>query len=133
MLERFARALKPGGIIVINVPNPLSVKGLVTKFTPHWFHIAYYRYIRGRENAGREDNPPFPTTMRFCISRVGMRRMAEVFGLEVCYEDSLDFDIQKENKAFSIAYGVFSRISRVLSFGILGDSELTCVLRKPLS
>ena len=33
-LENFKHAIKPGGIIIIGIPNVLSVKGLVTKFTP---------------------------------------------------------------------------------------------------
>ena len=34
-LRSFARAAKPGGVIPLVLPNVYSLKGLITKFTPH--------------------------------------------------------------------------------------------------
>ena len=36
VLARMTGWLKPGGIIIIEIPDPGSVKGWVTKVTPHW-------------------------------------------------------------------------------------------------
>ena len=38
VLENFARWLKPGGLLIVRVPDPHSVRGFVTRITPHWFH-----------------------------------------------------------------------------------------------
>jgi SAM-dependent methyltransferase len=130
-VERFARALKPGGLIIIDVPNLLSIKGLVTKLTPHWFHVMYYRLIRGQKNAGREDRAPFRTTMRYSISLPGLRKVAEKAGLQVHHVDYVAFDIRQENWLFSVAYSAMTTLFRVFSFGTLGEGELICVLRKP--
>ena len=32
---------------MIAAPNPTSLSGVVTKHTPHWFHIWYYRHVMG--------------------------------------------------------------------------------------
>lgn len=42
----------PGGQIVVAAPNPYSVKGFVTRYTPHWFHVWYYRHVLHRPQAG---------------------------------------------------------------------------------
>src|SRR4051812_46144172 len=35
----FCRSLKQGGLILIGAPNPRSLSGVVTKYSPHWFHV----------------------------------------------------------------------------------------------
>ncbi len=47
-----AKSLKPSGLILIGAPNPRSLSGVVTKYSPHWFHVWFYRHVRGDENAG---------------------------------------------------------------------------------
>jgi 2-polyprenyl-3-methyl-5-hydroxy-6-metoxy-1,4-benzoquinol methylase len=38
-LANFARAIRDGGMIVLASPVVNSVKGIITKLTPHWFHV----------------------------------------------------------------------------------------------
>lgn len=61
-LTNMRRALAPEGILIIGAPNPLSLKGLVTKFTPHWFHRLFYKRLMHSE---RE---PFETFMRWTLT-----------------------------------------------------------------
>ena len=49
-LRKFAQAIKPGGIVILKLPNVLSLKGLITKFFPHYFHVLAYRYFYGEKN-----------------------------------------------------------------------------------
>ena len=35
----FCESLKQGGLILIGAPNPKSLSGIVTRYTPHWFHV----------------------------------------------------------------------------------------------
>ncbi len=58
-LLNFKAALKPNGVMIISVPHASSVKGLVTRFTPHWFHI-WWRDLMGGTVHRSE---PFPTVM----------------------------------------------------------------------
>lgn len=53
---------KQNGILIIRVPNIFSLKGLLTKFTPYWFH----KWIC--KNIFRFRVMPNPTYLRFFIS-----------------------------------------------------------------
>ena len=77
VLGKLARALKPGGVMVIAVPQVGSIKALVTRYTPHSFHKWFYKRILGRD--------PRPTEFRLkrsltrpshrngCTPRQGLR------------------------------------------------------------
>ena len=76
LLQRFVGWLRPGGIILIRIPDPDSVKGLVTKLTPHWFHVWYYRVVLRYPGAGQPGKPPYPTIYEPVVSRPGIRDFA---------------------------------------------------------
>ncbi len=57
----FCESLKQGGLMLIGAPNPKSLSGVVTRYSPHWFHVWFYRYVRGEKQAGQPGQPPFPT------------------------------------------------------------------------
>ncbi len=66
-LQNLVPALKPGGLLIIAMPNPCSLKGLITKLTPRWFHILAHKILLGNKNAGKPGYPPFPTYLRFVL------------------------------------------------------------------
>ena len=73
-LKNFLKALKEEGIIVLVLPNVMSLKGLLTKFTPHWIHILVKRYIFKKKNAGKDDATPFKTYNEgFYISNINQK------------------------------------------------------------
>lgn len=59
-LERFAHILEPGGRLLVVGPQRYTLKGLLTRLTPHALHVAFYRHVLGSENAGTPGHPPFP-------------------------------------------------------------------------
>lgn len=77
----FAWAVRRGGLVVLALPNVLSLKGLVTKFTPHGFHVWVYRHLFGWEHAGRDDHGPFRTHLRWSIAPEALKRLAASHGL----------------------------------------------------
>jgi len=87
-LDRFARALRPQGLIVLSAPNLFCLKGLATRYTPYWFHLWFYRNVRGWKEAGTEGNPPFHAYLKTSASQAGIRRFARSKGLAVVYERS---------------------------------------------
>jgi ubiquinone/menaquinone biosynthesis C-methylase UbiE len=133
-LRQFSRAVTPGGIVILKLPNVLSVKGLVTKFFPHWLHVLAYRYFYGEKNAGKEDTAPFKTFLRFSISANAIQQSCKLDGLETIFCSSLDVAsvhwIQKK-KPVLYPYLMLKGIFQFLSGGIIGDSELVLVLKKP--
>ena len=84
-LDGFRTALRRGGLILIGAPNPRSLSGLVTRHSPHWFHVWFYRYMRGEPNAGEPGQPPFPTVFHPLVALPRLEAYAETHGLEVIY------------------------------------------------
>jgi SAM-dependent methyltransferase len=84
-LEGFCTALKRGGLIVIGAPNPRSLSGVMTKYSPHWFHVWFYRHVRGEEHAGQPGHPPFPTLFHPLVTPSRLQDFADAYGLDVIY------------------------------------------------
>jgi SAM-dependent methyltransferase len=82
----FCESLKPGGLILIGAPNPKSLSGVVTKYSPHWFHVWFYRHVRGDKNAGLPGQAPFPTFFHPLVSLPKLQAFASQHGLQVIYK-----------------------------------------------
>ena len=131
-LRQFAHAIKPGGLVILKLPNVLSLKGLVTKFLPHMFHVLAYRYIYGKKNAGKDETAPFKTYLRFRISAGAIRKQGTQLGLQTVYfatEDVADTWLQRK-RVMHFFYVTLKKILFALSLGRIGDSELIIVLKK---
>jgi 2-polyprenyl-3-methyl-5-hydroxy-6-metoxy-1,4-benzoquinol methylase len=132
-LRQFAHAIKPGGLVILCLPNVLSLKGLVTKFLPHTFHVLAYRYIYGDENVGKNDTAPFKTYLRFRISAEAIRKQGARLGLQTVYfatEDVADTHRLQRKRVMHFFYVTLKKILLALSLGRIGDSELIIVLKK---
>jgi SAM-dependent methyltransferase len=84
-LSRFCESLKQGGLMFIGAPNPNSLSGVVTKYSPHWFHVWFYRHVRGEKQAGQPGEPPFPTFFHRLVTLSNLEAFANAHGLEVIY------------------------------------------------
>jgi SAM-dependent methyltransferase len=84
-LLRFCESLKQGGLILIGAPNPESLSGVVTKYSPHWFHVWFYRHVRGDRRAGEPGQAPFPTFFHPLVSLSRLEAFAKAHGLQVIY------------------------------------------------
>ena len=71
--------------MLIGAPNPQSLSGVVTKYSPHWFHVWFYRYVRGDKNAGLPGQAPFPTFFHPLVTLSNLEAFANTHGLEVIY------------------------------------------------
>ncbi|WP_344139153.1 class I SAM-dependent methyltransferase [Luedemannella flava] len=86
LVDRFATWTAPGGLVVIAVPNLRSVKALVTKATPHAFHVWFRRYVLGYRQAGRPGHGPYPTTLRRAIAPAALTGRFVARGLLPVFE-----------------------------------------------
>ena len=84
-IRQFRDALAPGGILFIGAPNPASLSGIVTKYSPHWFHVWFYRVILRRKNAGRPGQPPFPTVYHRIVHPTSLVDFCNELGFSVIY------------------------------------------------
>jgi SAM-dependent methyltransferase len=82
----FCESLKQGGLILIGAPNPKSLSGVVTKYSPHWFHVWFYRHVRGDKNAGLPGQAPFPTFFHPLVSLSKLEVFAGEHALRVIYK-----------------------------------------------
>jgi SAM-dependent methyltransferase len=84
-LSGFCQSLKPGGLVLIGAPNPKSLSGVVTKYSPHWFHVWFYRYVRGDKKAGQPGQAPFPTFFHPLVTLSRLEAFAATHGLQLIY------------------------------------------------
>jgi len=124
-IANFCNSLKDGGIIVILVPNVLSLKGLATKFTPMRFHQWVYKKIY------RYKSKPFPTYCRFAISPGALRRFAKSNNLDVYWESYRLKWIQTlrtKSTLFHAIYVILGLLLKVLTIGAIAVSETEFVI-----
>jgi len=82
-VRNLAIALRPGGLLVVGVPNLTAPKTIVTKLTPHAFHVWVYRSVLGNPRAGLPGHAPFPTHLRTALLPARFRRALRRLGLSV--------------------------------------------------
>ena len=129
LLDNMTRWLRPGGLLIVKCPDRQSVKGFVTRVTPHWFHVAYYRFWRRNPNAGKPGHMPYPTPFGRVVSRTGLHAFARRRGLVIEQEFGRSTLVDDAGMVFQ----TILKLGRVLSFGRLHArySDLTMFLRKP--
>lgn len=135
-IENMAAALDEGGLLVIGCPNRWSLKGLLTRFTPHGFHVWYYRTLRGDRHAGEPGHAPFPTYLR---SGMGFGRLLDAarrFGLKqafaTTYEGPAVEELRKRHPFVHVLHAVPAEAGRILSGGrwLAGETDYIAVLRR---
>jgi SAM-dependent methyltransferase len=125
VLLKFKKWLKPGGLLILYIPDPKSAYGFLANLTPHWFHVLFYRYILGQKNAGKPGFAPYSTVYDEVVSREGICRFAKENNLRICEE----FGFYRPTGIANLLIDLV----QVLSFGRLKSSHcnLVYVLEKP--
>lgn len=84
VVEKFMAWVKPDGRIILAYPNPQSLKGRVTKHSPHIFHRLFYRISIGTPlDADRDDKGPFNTFLRPDIELLKLISLLEARSFKV--------------------------------------------------
>lgn len=108
------RATKMGGLVILGIPNLLSIKGLATKLTPFWFHELFYRLMKYKSH-------PFPTYLRADIAPKRLVRFAEENGFTVELFRLVDGGQVERLRALygfiNAAMSVIGPVMRVITFG----------------
>jgi len=134
LVNMFSATAK-NGLIIIAAPSARSLKGMITKFTPHWFHIWVYRYLLGNKNAGREDTAPFRTFLRNSVCPEEITKIATSHGLEVIFLDEYESSFQKKMRTFKVINFLLVSLNYVFSLFASGkrnlmNSDFIVVLKK---
>jgi SAM-dependent methyltransferase len=115
-LANMARALRPGGLLIVGIPNLWSMKGLVTKLTPHRFHVWVYRHVLGNEQAGNTFGPPYPTYLRRDIAPNRLARLARAEGLQRIYASTYEIDLGLP-RPLAVLWSAASGLGRMATLG----------------
>jgi SAM-dependent methyltransferase len=84
-IDHYYSALAPDGLLFIAAPNPSSLSGIVTRYTPHWFHVWVSRVLYGNQNAGQPGYHPFPTVFHRIVSPQTLVVFCKELGFEVVH------------------------------------------------
>jgi len=137
--DLFFRALDPGGLLFIGAPNPSSFSGYITKMTPHWFHVWYYKYILGYKSAGQPGSVPFRTVYHPVVSPRVLIAHCKKLGFRVVYFKEYQGDLLRQltEKRPLLGKLLTATISCANAITLwkrdLGNGDFHLVLEKPRS
>jgi SAM-dependent methyltransferase len=135
-LERLARVVKRGGLIVIGAPVPKSLNGLAARFTPHVVHVWICKHLLKWPDAGKPGCAPFPVAYHRLADPHVLQAHMKRLGLQpvyfCAYLGSLIEEIERKNPLLGRLIIGATNVVHWASFGALdllrGDYHL--VLRK---
>lgn len=122
-LDNIARALAPGGLLIVKVPNLQSVKGLATKYTPFAFHQWIYRRFAASDGA-----MPFPTPFDDSIAPAALHAWAKSRDLSPRWSAFWEAHLQRRLRArlriCGLVWSGTRWLVRTLSLGMV-DAQAT--------
>jgi SAM-dependent methyltransferase len=132
VLKNFNRWVKPGGLIIIVIPDPYSAHGFTSRITPHWIHVLYYRLILGNKNAGKPGYAPYPITYDKVVSREGIRAFCGENGLVLAAEYGVPSGTNNNSLKQKLVEA-YKKTLQVLSLGRLSSdyNDIIFIIRKP--
>ncbi|HEX8651693.1 MAG TPA: class I SAM-dependent methyltransferase [Pyrinomonadaceae bacterium] len=84
VIEKFISWMKPDAALVLAYPNPQSLKGRVTKYSPHILHRLFYRISIGTPLSDEGDEKgPFNTFLSPDIELLKLASLLEAHSLKV--------------------------------------------------
>jgi SAM-dependent methyltransferase len=131
-LDNLVRALRPGGLLLLRVPDRDTVYGLITRKTPFWFHVLYSRVFYRNPDAGKPGHAPFRTRYDEVVSRRGLHAYCAARGLRVTEEYGSNYHL-----------GVFGPLAGAVRLALKGvevasrgrlrsdHANITFVIEKP--
>lgn len=132
VLDRMVAAIRPGGLLLVRIPDRDSVFGFITRHSPHWLHVQYVRRIRGGKLAGTPGRGPFPSVYDEVVSWRGMNAYCAAHGLQIVDAYSSNYYLDSLGRFARIADRALRGVA-ALSLGRLtaDHSNLAFVIRKP--
>jgi SAM-dependent methyltransferase len=123
--------LKPGGLLVLAIPDRDSVYGWTARRTPFQAHVAYYRYFLGLTDAGKPGHAPYRSYHAPIISRDGIRDFCNRHGCSILEERGHTYCRRGTSSRVRITRA-YAKALWALSFGALAwrHDNLTYVIRK---
>lgn len=131
ILNNFSKWLKPGGILIIRIPDRNSVYGFVTRTTPFRFHVFYKKYILRSRTTGKSAFGPYPTFHEYVVSRKGIHDYCKKNHLAIKEEYGQPYYLNGQS-VVSLLTRIFVITVAFMSFGKLKweYNNLTYIIEK---
>jgi SAM-dependent methyltransferase len=130
LLYQVSKALKPGGALVIVVPNVVSLKSFVVRLVPWTVQRWLYAHVL------RGNDYPAPAVHKFSLRPNALVRQARLRGWQVEYFRTYEGPVQRRvRQRFGIVgwrWKTIVAITRVMTFGLLSadDTGIIAVFTK---
>ncbi len=131
LLDRFFEWLRPGGLLLLRIPDRDSAFGFLSRVTPFWVHVLYRRYVFRQPTAGKPGYPPYRTFYDRVVSARGVREYCSAHGHEIVHEFGVPIHMERFGKVGPL-FNATLRLVNLLSLGRLSSSHtnLAFVIRK---
>lgn len=132
LLLRYLDWLKPGGLVVLRIPDKYSVYGFITRHTPLWAHVMYKKHLLLRKESGASGHGPYPTVYDEIVSRKGIQQFCRKEQVRLLGEWGTDQSVPKRGRLYWLRKATVYTV-KALSFGRLNGNynNLTFVIEKP--
>lgn len=113
VLDRLINSVRPGGRLILRVPDGRSVFGWVAKHTPHPTHVWFKKYVERFPDAGKPGHAPYPTVYEPIVSVNGLERWADRRDLKIEDQYATNYFIRKFGKAAPVAQFGLNAVSAI--------------------
>lgn len=133
VLDNFVRWAKPGGLIIVRVPDVDGVQTFLAKRVPRWSIILYYKYAWGIKNAGQPGYAPYPAHYEDVIRRPSFKKYCDERQLKLADEFGVGSYAKRGRGILSKAMPIVARGVSLATAGAAHDRyvDLTYVVYKP--
>jgi len=137
VVAKLCRAVAENGLLIVGSPNPQSIKGLVTRFTPYTFHLWVYRQFFNPEATDEAGAGPYRTYMKLGGGASAVLRVADEVGLTNIYtgwvESSMQVALRKRFFLTGKTWYFLRSLTSILSLGWIQAraTDYVCIFERP--
>jgi SAM-dependent methyltransferase len=117
-LQNFVNWLRPGGLLILRLPERKTARGFLTRALPHRVHVLFYRLVLGVKTAGQPGYAPYPAYYHPIIGRERLCRFLGERRVRCLGAYGNGFKIEGRSVMQLFAEG-FVKLTSMLSFGRL--------------
>jgi ubiquinone/menaquinone biosynthesis C-methylase UbiE len=118
-LQNFVRLLRPGGLLILRLPERKAARTFLARALPHRVHVWYYRHVLGKQQAGQPGHAPYPTYHHRITDRQRLCRFLHEQGVRCLNTYGDGFIREGRGWLAQLATGTIFKTVSVLSLGTL--------------
>jgi SAM-dependent methyltransferase len=125
-LDNLIKWLRPGGTLILQLPDRLTARAFLTRLAPFWAHVWFHRYVYGFKSAGQPGHAPYPTYYHPVVSRERLCRFLAERG--VACRNSYGDGFRRDGQGLlRLVVHAAAKFTAFLSFGRLTADYINLV------